>query len=302
MELQELKESILKNNIPDILIFSGLETTLKNIYIEEISNRLRLKKTYIDAEQLFTQKSNSFIFEPKLLILINPKLDDKHIEILSKMKHIIICVDNIDKRARLFKDFSKETIEFNPMDNNTLTSILLHKYELDETQIEWIIDACSNDYGKCLNELDKLKVFRQDIKIKENQRDMFTHLMELSVFHQDITDKVYQFIDAISFRNISETWRLYSDVTILGHSGIELLALIYSRMRMILLVQMINSPTPDSVGLTTFQINIAKKFLHCYTDVELLSIISTIKEIDTKIKLGEIEEDMSVSYLLSLIL
>ena len=302
MELPQLKEIILKNTIPNILIFNGVECTLKQIYIDEIAKRLNLKKVYCELEQALLQKNNSLIFEPRLIILTNPKIDEKQIEIISKIKHIIINVDNIDKRSKLYKEFSKNTVDFNLLDTNTLMSILQSKYELDDSQLDWLINACGNDYGKCLQELDKLKIFRLDINIKENQKEMFNHLKSLGVFHQEISDKTYQFVDALSYKNKSETWKLYKDVVAMGHSGVELLALIYSRFRMLLSVQMINSPTPDAIGLTFYQINIIKKFINYYKDTELLSVLSSIKEIDTKIKLGEIEEDMGVPYLLSIIM
>lgn len=302
MELPELKEHILRGEIPNILIFNGVEATLKKIYIDEISKRLQLRKVYIEIEQALMQKNNSLLCSPTLSILLNPKIEEKHIEILSKLKHIIICVDNIDKRSKLFKEFSQNVIDFNYLDNNTIFSILSYKYDLSDNQLNWIIESCGNDYGKCLLELEKLKIFRQDLNIKENQREMFNYLKERGVFHQEISDNTFQFVDAISSKNKYEIWKLYQNVLEMGHSGVELLALLYSRFKMLLLVQMIKNPTPDSIGLTLFQINIVKKFLNVYKDIELINILSLIKEIDTKVKLGEIDEDMSIQYFLSMIL
>ena len=301
MELPELKSSILKKDIKSFLIFTGLEYALKDIYVKEIAKRLELtikRTTFTEVlkpnKGLLTEEHYLYIIENENISDIDPiRLDSKY---------IIYLVDSLDKRTKLYKDYQENIVEFNYLDNNTLLSIISSKFDITDNQINWLIDACNNNYGKCLQELEKLKIFRDDYNEKENQVELFKYLQENNGFHVETPNVLFKFIDSVGLRNKKDSWKFYNILEKIGENKIELIALLYNKFRSTLIVQMINNPTMEATGLTNYQIYQGKQCKGIYTDNELFKALDTLRQLDLDIKTGELDEMISVKYFLTKVL
>ncbi len=301
MELPQLKKSILNNDIPQFLIFTGLEYTLKDIYIKEIAKRLNLIIKRTTLEDVLKSNKSILTEENYLYILENESISNLELDKI-KNKYIIYLVDSIDKRAKIFKDLDSNIIEFNYLDDNTLLSIISYKFDLTDEQIMWLIKACNNNYGKCLQELDKLKIFRDDYNKRENQIELFKYLQEQNGFHSETPNVLFKFIDSVCARNKKDSWKFYDILEKIGESKIELIALLYNRFRSILIVQMINNPTIEATGLNNYQIVQGKQSKGIYKDDELFNAIDILRQLDSNIKSGELDETISVKYFLTKVL
>lgn len=298
MELPELKKSILDNQVSNFLVFIGSEYALKDIYIKEISNRLNLSIQYI--EDIASNRKNISLVEEHYLYVLENNTDiisnPEIVNNVGKDNYLIYLADKIDKRSKLYKEYSDKIVEFNYLDENTLLSIISTKYNLSDNNIKWLINACKNDYGKCLQELDKLAIFRENRE--ENQDELFKYIKDNGGFHEELPDVVFKFVDAVAVRNKKLAWELYEILENIKESKIEILSLLYNRIRNILIVQMINNPTFEATGLTNFQLFQGRQGKGFYSDNELFKNLELLKNIDADIKLGNIDEAISVKYAL----
>lgn len=302
MELWELKNKIKNNSIPNLLIFTGPECGLMDIYINQIKQilGLEIKRNETVISCINTSKLINLI-ETKYLFIVrgdkNFLKDEKLQEKAQKIKGVLIVIyDTIDKRSKLYKQFEENIITFDYMDDKTLIAILKKNNNLTDDQLKWLIYACGHDYNRCLLELNKISLFDGD------KSQLFEKFKRLGAFHEDIGEVIFQFVDSVAQRKPSQAWKLYSLLKLKGESNIKIISLLYSRLKNILIVQFCNNPTVENTGLTPYQITISKSCINRYSDKELLGIIDLLRLIDSNIKNGIIEEQISVEYLLATIL
>ena len=179
------------------------------------------------------------------------------------------------------------------MDDKTLTAILKKEVDLTNEQLKWLIYACGHDYARCLLELKKLCIFEED------KQSLFEKFKKDGAFHEEIGEIIFQFVEAVAQRRSKLSWELYSLLKLKGESNIKIISLLYSRLKNMLIVQFCNNPTSENTGLTPYQITISKNCINKYSDKELLNIIDLLRVVDTNIKNGIIEEQISVEYLLA---
>lgn len=302
MELWELKNKINSKLIPNLLIFTGPEIGLMDIYINQIKTNLNLDIKRNDTVSSCINSSRLIsLVDTKYLFIVrgdkNFLKDEKLQEKAAKIKGCLIVIyDTIDKRSKLYKQYEENIINFDYMDDKTLIAILKKDIDLTNEQLKWLIYACGHDYNRCLLELKKLSIF------KEDKQTLFEDFKQDGAFHEEIGEIIFQFIDAVAQRKIKSAWELYSLLKLKGESNIKIISLLYSRLKNILIVQFCNNPNTENTGLTPYQITVSKSCINKYSDNELLSIINLLRLVDSNIKNGIIEEQISVEYLLATIL
>ena len=306
MELWELKDKIQNNLIPNFLIFTGPELGVMDIYIEQIAQRIGSKPKRVDSVSsvLSSSKIITFTNNNKFSIVRGDKSFQTSEKLQSKVNdlkdYLIIIYDSIDKRSKLYKDFQDCIVNFELMDEKTLLSILKRQVELEEYDLKWLMQACGFNYARCLLEINKIKLFNYD-NVHDNHR-IFEQFRKDGVIHAEIGDVIFQFIDAVTTRKKASSWKLYELLKLKGESNVGILALLYSNFKALLSVQFTNNPTVENTGLTPYQITLNKNKRNIYSDNELLLIIQLINKVDSDIKLGNIEESISVEYLIAKIL
>lgn len=303
MELQELKKQILEKSIPRILIFSGEEYKLKDIYIQEIATRFELETKYVEYSSITTPITNSFFQMNYLYVVENDKdaiSDSKILEKIGTNNYLIYLTEKLDKRSLLYKEFTDNLIEFNPLADNILLSIISSKFNLSDNNILKLIKYCKNDYGRCLQELDKVKCFQDNPQ--DNLDTAFSYLDTHNGFSIENSKTVFDFVDAMALRDKEKSLKFYSLLEKFDENKIEIIALLYNRFRGVFICQMIHNPTFESTGLTNYQITQLKRYTNHYTDTELIEILNKLRIVDMKIKSGDFPETISIGYLLTNIL
>lgn len=111
---------------------------------------------------------------------------------------------------------------------------------------------------------------------------------------------VFDLLDSILRRNVSEVYRLYTESQRRGDSALAIISLLGSNVKAILQVQTLGNSNnlSEYTGLTGFQIKLAKEKLNYYSDMELIRILKVLQYCEKAIKNGIMESDMVVDYLL----
>lgn len=301
MQLWDLKKCIMENNIPHLMIFTGEERTLMYTYINEVMNRLKLEKTCVDTIVEAYNKAcakSLLTLSKKLLIVKDDKSalsDDKMVKALvNSSNYVIVLLSSVDKRAQYYKSLSNYIVSFDKMSEDILMQVLKPLCNIQESYLKWLIEVCDRDYGRCLLELDKVRIFS-----KEQQNDLFAKFARDGIIYCQIPDCIFDFSNAILKRDIKRSYSLWEDLKLRGDSPIQIFSVLYNNFRNLMIVQLSEHPTKESTGLEEKQINGIKWNKGKYTDSELVDIVLLIGELDTMIKQGTISEDVSMEYFLA---
>lgn len=160
MKLQTLKTNLLENRLPDsFMIFVCPENFfIADQYIEMICNKSGKEKRLI--ESIFEQQSAlSLVFDfTEYVNVLKTETFSEFIEDYSELTDTIVVCNKVDKKiAELVKDY---IIEIPKVEKHHLAEYILQRCpELDNLEIDWLLQATSQDIYKINNELDKLLVF-----------------------------------------------------------------------------------------------------------------------------------------------
>ena len=165
--------------------------------------------------------------------------------------------------------------------------------EISEKYISWLINNCNSDYGRCVNELDKVLIFKNDIRSAE---EIFKQFARDGAFHYDIPDCVFDFADAFLDRDRKKVFDLYEDLKGNGEQPMVILTVLYNNIRNLLLVQGARNPTPENTLLKDFIIRKLKYKVKNYSTVEIMNALLLLCELNKQVKIGQIDDRTAVEY------
>jgi len=202
MILRSYEINKINKNINRLLLFYGKNEGLKNEALNILNkdkNNISIyeEKEILDNESNFIENILSkSLFDPQKFILIKRATDKilKIIEILhlKNLEDIIIVLnsDNLEKKSKLRSYFEKDKtlvcIPFYP-DNVQLLSKLAYnflrkrKISISSSNINLIVNKCSEDREKLINELQKIEFFTK--KGKQINSDNISKLINLNENH-----------------------------------------------------------------------------------------------------------------------
>lgn len=304
MQIWELKSKIESNDIPNLLILTGDERALMQIYVNQIESVMGRKKICVPSVMDAYNESltRSLIDTGTKLLFVaddskfkteeSEKIWDKLKSIKAKL--IVTYSGTLDKRSKFYKQFEDNIVYFDKMKEDMLVNVLSATLPIKSDYLKWLAQSCNNDYGRCLLELDKVSVF--NLSDKEEMNKMFLSFAKSGVFHSDIPDCVFDFTNAVMKRDVRETFLILDDLKRRGDNPIQVLGLLYNNFRNLLSVQMATQLTSASIGLEERQINAIKWNKGKYTDYELMDAVQLIAELDRSIKIGTITDALALDY------
>lgn len=304
MQIWDLKKAIVENNIPHFLILTGEERTLLFTYLDEIEGKLNIKhmtvSTLVDAYSKVSSKS-LLDTSKKLVVVKEDKSslsDDKLIRsLMSSSNYVVLVLTSIDKRSLSGKIYANNVVSFDKLSSDMLVKVLMAKAQVKESYMKWLVEVCDRDYGRCLNELDKVTLFPRD-----QHNTLFEKFARDGIIYCEIPDCIFDFSNAVMKRNIKESYSLWDDLKRRGDSPIQIFSVLYSNFRNLMIVQLSPNPTKESTGLEDKQINGIKWNKGKYSDRELVDTVLLIGELDNMIKQGLITEEVSMEYFLAKVL
>lgn len=318
MDVSSLKAHIKTKELPHIMIFAGDEWQVQKIYIEQIAKALQLENKRVDAvsDILPALRNKSFVKQSFLYVI----RDDKEFVTSEKLQnyvtktientasYLILFITKLDKRTKFYTSHKDMIVEF-----TALPDMWLKKYiknyipDMSERNCNTFIELCEHDYGRILLEIDKVKNWH-DAYVEDKEQDIglqgaFLRLVTSGVIYRPPADAIFDLVEAILMRDVEKSFALLEESYASGEATMVMLTVLFNNAKAVLQVQTCTSNNVSkSTGLTSWQIMNAKKVAGHYKEAELIKMIHKIKEVETKIKTGKIEDKFAMDYLLLSIL
>ena len=112
-------------------------------------------------------------------------------------------------------------------------------------------------------------------------------------------DAIFDLVDAILKRKTERVYYLLDQCRQVNEANMVILSVLYNNAKQVLQVQACeSSDVAKSTGLTSYQVKCAKDKCGNYSNGELVDILRLIQKIQKGIITGQIEDEISVDYLL----
>lgn len=307
MNLAELKQNIIDNNFNNVYIFTGDEIKVMNIYINQIAtkqNRTIIRKDCV-AQIFKTLKVAKLTNESNVYVILDDMdflKQEKHWEQLFRAtdKHtIILMYSNIDKRGKFYKQYTDIICEFEKLHEKVLAKYIQKEVDITTQNAEQLAIMCDNSYSRILMEVDKIKQLCQCKNLTNQQA--YDLVVKEGLIHTQNSELTFQVADCICKRDKNKILALLHDLDPVKESPIAILSLIYTNIKAMLLIAVCpqGSNVSQTTGMTGWQIKMAYEKGNNYNPHELLNIMSEIKYIDEGIKIGKIEAQHALDYLVA---
>lgn len=311
MTVQEVKTQIKNKAVKSFYIFTGLESKVIDVYVNKISECKGIEVVRVDSISEIYSKfiskslvSNNYCYvlrDDKELLIQDKLWDSLAVENVQGNNIVILVLTNIDKRGKFYKRFKDDIVEFEHMPENVLIKYIKKELSLSEQNCKKLIDICESDYNRILLELDKIKQYRAyDISKDGNESDKaFRELLAQGVIYQPPKDAIFDFVDCVLKHKINQSFELLENCRGVGESNIVILSVLYNNVKQVLQVQSCQSKDiSKTTGLTAWQVKCAKEKCGYYTIGDLVYFLKLIRKVEKGIKTGEIDESISVDYVL----
>lgn len=304
MTVMDLKSEIVGNTTQKFYIFTGSEIGIQNIYINQIAkNSLTVTRVETVQEVYGKVKSTGmFANEAQLYIVRGDKAFQKEeknwqvvLDSLGDNK-LILLYDSLDSRLKFTKFFKDSVVEFLPLDKPVLLKYINKKIALSGKYAEELIDICSGNYDICMQECEKINTYMDSTKTTAD--DCYQKLVKDGTIYQSNTTDVFQWVDVVCKRNITESFRQAKLLQDNNAQEIVMLGALYNSLKAIMLIQSCNGDIQSITGLDNGAIYYNKKRTGHYSVPELVSAIQMIADTVEGIKTGKIESIYSIEYIL----
>lgn len=307
MNLAELKKSIVDKNFDNVYIFTGDEIKIMSIYIDQIAktlNRTTVRKDTV-AEIFRTLKVSKLTKESNVYVILDDSdflKQEKHWEQLmtaTKEHTIILVYSNLDKRGKFYKQYKDKICEFEKLNETVLAKYIIKQIDLDIENAKLLANMCDNSYNRILMELDKLEHLMDVYGLDCVQA--FRKMLNEELIHTTKTELTFKIVDSYCKRQVPQTLQLLANLDVVKDSPIAILSLIYTNIKAMLLVRVCpqGSKVSEVTGLTGWQVKLAYEKGYNYEPEELLNIMDTIKYVDESIKIGKIDAQYALPYLVA---
>lgn len=312
MTIAELKAQMMSHNMKDVYLFVGPEIAVRDIYIKQIAKMGQYSIKWVDtpADILKSIRSNSILQQKTLFILTECAelvKNEKCQQILEmdKGKNMLLCLfTSLDKRIKFYKQYKDNIVEFEPLQPEILKKYIKKEIELSDKDCEKLMEICEGDYGRCLLEIDKMKIYIKAFNSKSGfdgytAEDCFYYFIQSGIIHQPAKDVIFDFVDAVMQRNAYTAFKLMQESYDSGEATLVMLSNLYSNFKAVLQVQSCESKdVSNCTGLTGWQITNARKYLNRYSIRELIDAMGWIRKAEVGIKSGTVEEMLAVPQIL----
>lgn len=214
MNLNQLKEKLKTNSLPNKLIFVGEELYMQKHIISTIAKLKNAEFHYYNdyeeiKENLF---SNNFFDEGEVFIIRDSKYFMKNPKkfkdiLIPEDKVLILIYSEYEPKKELFSENKDFVYEFNKMGENQLKMIIKQYLELNDTNSSILCRIVSNDCSRLILELDKLSTLKKLTNFA-NDDDLFAYAREDNLIYEENNNNIYSLASVISNKDIKKAFEL----------------------------------------------------------------------------------------------
>ena len=213
---------------------------------------------------------------------------DKFIKYLNNPSdNILILISNkINKRLKLVKDILPyfNYIELKELNIYDFIKSNLNNYKMDNITINYFINRVGNNYHTIENELNKLKLLKEDTKIITKED------IDL-ICKKNIQDSIFDLIDFILSKQKDKVIDLYNHFINNGTEVFGILILLSNQIRLIYNVKVLSKYNDFEIAnildVKEYPVKLARNKGLRYSKKELLDLLYNLGNMDEDIKSGK---------------
>lgn len=171
MEVQELKQLIQSNNLPNFLVFTGDEWMVQKLYIQQIAKTKACDVVYVENTlSILSSIRNKSLLGTSCVYVVR---DDKDFMSEEKLQNrllsslvsnvLILQISNVDNRLKFVKDNKDAIVEFKALPDAVLKRYIQKDIALNDRNTQILMEVCEHNYGRCLLEIDKIRRFADEV-------------------------------------------------------------------------------------------------------------------------------------------
>lgn len=312
MELLNLMKKISQNDIPHFLILFGEEQKILDIYVEHILSSTKGKRICRDSVSSIMQSNGKKSLDKsiKVYTVIDDKdflTEDKKWDSVKqslKRDYLILRYHNLDKRSAFIKHNKQDSVEFSHLSKDVLCQYISKDLpDLDEENAIKLIEYCGGDYGRILMEIDKITQYNKYIANLTNGisvNDCFDELDKQGLFYKEIGDITFELTDAILGGYPEKAIQKLDEAKRKGEPTLRIVTILYNGFRNLLAYQGLGKNKKEAMertGLTKGEIWGCNKNIGGYNLSELRRNMLICQKVESGIKMGTIDENIALDYL-----
>lgn len=293
---KEIDKIIKKNKIDNnsIIKYSLNEDSIDNIL--EDANTFNLfsdtKLIIVNDANIFT--SSNDILTDKIINYLNNYNDKSYLV-------FTLLSDKIDNRKKITKAMSDKgnVIDLNKkeVDTNYIISYLKENgYQINMSDARMILNKVGNNLFSINNELDKLMLFKlEDKVIDKNSIDL--------LINENIDSSLFALVDSITNKDKNKMLKLYHEC-LLESDPIMIINMLANKYILLYQVKRLISDgySDDKIAkeleVHPYPVKLARNMCYSYSVKEILDIILKLANLDKDIKLGNVNGEVGLEFLL----
>ena len=293
---KEIEKIIKKNKIDNnsIIRYSLNEDSIDNIL--EDANTFNLfsdtKLIIVNDANIFT--SSNDILTDKIINYLNNYNDKSYLV-------FTLLSDKIDNRKKITKVMSDKgnVIDLNKkeVDINYIISYLKENgYQINMSDARMILNKVGNNLFSINNELDKLMLFKlEDKAIDKNSIDL--------LINENIDSSLFALVDSITNKDKNKMLKLYHEC-LLESDPIMIINMLANKYILLYQVKRLISDgySDDKIAkeleVHPYPVKLARNMCYSYSVKEILDIILKLANLDKDIKLGNVNGEVGLEFLL----
>ena len=313
MELLDLMKKISQNDIPHFLILFGEEQKILDIYIEHILSTTKGKRICKDSVSSVMQSVGKKSLDKSIKVYTVTDdtdfltADKKWDSVKKSLKrdYLILRYHSLDKRSAFIKHNKKDSVEFSHLSKDVLCQYISRDLpDLSEENAIKLIEYCVGDYGRILMEIDKIWQCQShrftNFNLNLDSNDCFEELDKQGLFHKEIGDITFELTDAILGGYPEKAIQKLDEAKRKGEPAMRIVTILYGGFRNLLAYQGLGNNKKEAMertGLTKGEIWGCNKNMGGYNLSELRRNMLLCQKVESGIKMGNIDEDIALEYL-----
>lgn len=310
MNILEVRNLILKKELPHLIILTGEEAGIQDVYIKQIISQKGGKvKSFETLSDLWAYRLNTRIGAPGVLLMRNDDKildDEKAWQCLEALKaysgQVIVKFGKLDKRLKFGKMFADIIVDFERLTPAQLAKYITAKINCTQEQAVELAAACGCDYLRAMLECDKILRYSK-IWGLTSAVTAFDSAVADGVLSRDNQSNVFEFVDTLVKRQ-PEAVAKWQSLKQAGESGVKVLSLLFTAFRNVLIAQ--SDPggkgVTERTGLAPFLYFKAKENSGHFSNEALEKVLTFLKDAEQGVKLGKYEEETIIEYVMANIL
>ena len=290
----------------------GIENEVKKIIQASKIDDINISKYDLDAynyKDILEDASSVSLFDDKKLIIVSNAsiftsaksgvdLEDfeKYIENYNPNTIVIFTTENkIDERKKVTKLIKKHGVVKDFViddDPKTFIKNLFDDYKIDNDTINYFISFVGNDNFNIKNEVEKLKLYKEDKIITKEDIDLITT--------KNIDDDLFKLMNYILEDDKIKAIESYHNMLLYSVEPIQILISLANRYRLTYQVKTLvkigytDGDIAKELKTSPGHVYYLKKDSMNYSNKYLLDQIKTLADLDFKIKSGKIEDKLGL--------